>query len=238
MYDASFDGTGTKGRWLWIIRLAAVLAVVIAGSADAQMPGTPILQNAWATPGVVGAIDIGGGSDGSVYAAAASWTPGSGRFEVSGGAGFASHTGGSSGGVYGARVALPLGGASGSFGFGAFAGIGGGGSVKRTTATTAGTIDSTSSSTQIPVGAAVGWRHAIGSARGFSIFGTPSYVFETGGGSGNKGLFRVGVGADFGITSSLGATVGGEFGATRARGLGGPSGSLFGVGVSYAFGKR
>jgi hypothetical protein len=87
------------------------------------------------------------------------------------------------------------------------------------------------------VGAAVGWRHAIGAARGFSVFGTPAYVFETGGGS-SKGLFRVGVGADFGITSSLGATVGGEFGATRARALGGPSGSLFGVGVSYAFGKR
>ena len=240
MYDASFDrGWTASQRWLWILRIAAVLAVIAAGSVAAQMPGTPILQNVWATPGVVGAINIGGGSDGSVYAAAASWTPGSGRFEVSGGAGFATHTGGSSGAAYGARVALPLGGASSSFGFAAFAGIGGGARVIHTTPSPSGigTDTTTSSGTQIPVGAAVGWRKAIGGTHGFSVFGTPAYVFETGGG-GNKGLFRVGVGVDFGITSSLGATVGGEFGATRARALGGPSGSQFGVGVSYALGRR
>src|SRR6185503_16378935 len=109
---ASFDGTGTKGRWLWIIRLAAVLAVVIAGSADAQMPGAPVLQNAWATPGVVAALNVTGGSDGSLYAAAGSWTPGSGRFQVSGGFGFQTRTGNGSGGAYGVRVAMPFGGVS------------------------------------------------------------------------------------------------------------------------------
>jgi hypothetical protein len=236
MYDASFDNSRANG-WLWVIRIAAVLAVILAGSAGAQMPGAPILQNVWATPGIVGAVDISGGSDGSVYAGAASWTPGSGRFELSGGVGFATHTGAGSGAAYGARVALPLGGASSAFGFGAFAGIGGQGTVKHTVATPGGPIDSTSSGAEIPIGAAVGWRHAIGGSRGFSVFGSPAYVIETGGG-GSKGLFRVGIGVDFGITSSLGATVGGDFGSTRPRGLGGPSGSLFGAGVSYALGRR
>src|SRR3954469_1839723 len=134
MYDASFDNSRVNG-WLWMIRIAAVVAVIVAGSAGAQMPGAPILQNVWATPGIVGAVNISGGSDGSVYAAAASWTPGSGRFELSGGAGFATHTGAGSGPAYGARVALPLGGASSSFGFGAFAGIGGEGTVKHSVAT-------------------------------------------------------------------------------------------------------
>jgi hypothetical protein len=236
MYDASFDSSRANG-WLWLVRIAAVLAVICAGSAGAQMPGAPILQNVWATPGIVGAINVGGGSGGSVYAGAASWTPGSGRFEFSGGVGLATHTGAGSGAAYGARVALPLGGASSTIGFAAFAGIGGQSAVKHQVPTLANPVDSTASGAQIPVGAAVGWRHAIGGSRGFSVFGTPSYVFETGGG-GSKGLFRVGIGVDFGITSSLGATVGGEFGSTRPRGLGGPSGALFGAGASYALGRR
>jgi hypothetical protein len=243
MYDASFDRSGTYRR-LWVIRITAVIAVIVAGSAGAQMPGAPILQNAWATPGMVGAVDIAGGADGSVYAGAISWTPGSGRFQFSGGAGFASHTGGGSGGVYGARVAIPFGGASSTIGFAAFAGIGGGSAVHRQTSVQTTntlpivTVDSTSTTTQIPVGAAIGWRHAIGASHGLSFYGTPAYVFETGGTGGTKGLFRVGVGADFGITSALGATVGADFGQSRARGLGGPSGAQYGVGVSYAFGHR
>ena len=58
------------------------------------------------------------------------------------------------------------------------------------------------------------------------------------GGSKSGGLVRVGVGADVGVTNSMGVTVGTELGQTRPRGVGGPSGVLFGLGLSYAFGRR
>jgi hypothetical protein len=239
MYDTTFDHDRdtvprTDRGALWALRLlatAAILGIVYSAGAEAQMPGAPVLQNAWATPGIVGALDIAGGPDGSVYAAAASWTPGMGRFQISGGLGFQSRSGSSSRAVYGARVAIPLGGAASTFGFGAFAGIGGGAAAKATSP------DSTPSTMQIPVGAALGWRHAIGANHGLSVYATPSYVFFSGGSS-TGGLFRTSIGADFGITSSLGATAGVEFGASRGKGVGGPSGTLYGLGISYALGHR
>jgi len=86
------------------------------------------------------------------------------------------------------------------------------------------------------------------------VYATPSYVFFSGGGlttttvvgatvttsttKPKSGLFRTAIGADIGLTRSLGVTLGTEFGATRGKGVGGPSGSLFGLGLSYAFGRR
>lgn len=234
--------------------LVVVAVASAAGPAHAQMPGVPVLQNSWATPGIVAALDVGGGSDGSAYAAAGSWTPGSGRFEVSGGAGYRTRSGVSGSSVYGVRVAMPFGGASSSFGFAGFAGIGGGGAVVSHTRVSCAanpaaigcavippadsvTIDSTSSTTEVPVGVAVGWRRSLGATHGISVYATPSYVFFTGS-SKTTGLFRGAVGADFGVTSRIGVTGGIEFGASRARGLGGPSGSVYGLGVSYALGAR
>jgi hypothetical protein len=210
---------------------ALALAATLAAPARAQLPGAPVLQNAWSTPGIVAAIDLGGGSDGSVYAAAASWTPGSGRFQLSGGGGIQTRTGGSSRGVYGLRAAIPLGGAASTFGFGAFAGIGGGPSPKTSVP------DSVPNTTEIPVGVAVGWRHTVGATHGLSLYGTPSYVYFSGG-SKSAGLFRMGIGADVGITPAIGATLGIDFGGKRARRLGGPSGSQYGLGLSYALGHR
>jgi hypothetical protein len=227
MFDMVFDRIAATAIG------ALILLFALTPAANAQIPGIPVLQNAWATPGIVGAVDVGGGSDGSVYAAAASWAPGSGRFQLSGGGGFRTRTGASSGGVYGVRAAIPLGGASSSFGFGAFAGIGGGSAGKSKNSF----VDSTVSTTEIPVGAAIGWRHAIGATHGLSVYATPSYVFFTGG-SKNDGLVRAAIGADVGITKAIGATVGAEFGGTRPRGFGGPSGALFGVGLSYALGHK
>ena len=212
--------------------------VVSAASAAAQLPNAPVLQNVWANPGIVGAFNMGGGSGGSVYAGAASWTPSSGRFQVSGGLGVqALSSGGGSNAAYGARLALPLGSAMGSFGFGAFAGVGGGG-VKRTVidSATGDTLARNATTTQIPVGGAIGWRHSIGTSHGFSVYATPSYVFLTGAGS-SGGIFRVGLGADVGITGSIGATGGVELGQTRTS-VGGPSGTIYGLGLSYAFGRR
>jgi len=208
-------------------------SIVAAGAlrAHAQIPGAPILQNAWATPGLVGALNFGGGSDGSVYAAAASWSPASGRFQLSGGGGGQTRSGKGSRGVYGVRVAIPFGAAQGSFGFAAFAGLGGG------SGGTSAFPDSISSTTEVPIGVGIGWRHAIGANHGLSVYGTPAYVLFSGG-SKNGSLFRGSLGSDVGITPSLGATVGVEFGGTRPRGYGGPSGTIFGLGVSYAFGRR
>jgi hypothetical protein len=218
-----------------IVVCAALIFAALVRAAGAQIPGAPLLQNAWATPGIVAAINIGGGSDGTVYAAAASWTPSSGRFEVSGGAGAQSRTGAGSRGVYGVRLAMPLRGSpTASIGFAAFAGVGGGGGRSATNSS----VDSTTaSSTNIPVGVAIGWRRAIGATHGFSLYASPSYVFESGG-SKSGGLVRAAVGVDVGITSAIGITAGAEFGQTRVRALGGPSGTLYGFGVAYALGHR
>src|SRR6185436_14423181 len=80
MYDTSFDHPGPEvrrsdRRALWVLRIAALIATVAAASADAQLPSAPVLQIVWATPGLVGAVNIAGGSDATVYAAAAGWTP-------------------------------------------------------------------------------------------------------------------------------------------------------------------
>lgn len=211
-----------------MLRISAAATVVVAVSADAQMPSAPILQNVWATRGVAGAVNVGGGSDGSVYAGAVSFS--ASRLQLSGGIGYETRTGMSSRAVYGVRAAMPFGGASSAFGFGAFAGIGGG-----PTSSTA--ADSAANTTEIPLGVAVGWRKPFGATHGVSVYADPAYVLYSGG-SKSGGLFRVGLGADFGVTSSLGVTVGAELGGTRARGVGGPSGVLYGAGVSYAFGRR
>jgi hypothetical protein len=240
MHDRSFDPHRStlprrdrRASWVLCIILAAVAPAVmpLASKLAAQLPTAPVLQNAWAVPGLVAALDIAGGSDGSVYAAAGSWAPASGRFQLSGGGGIQTRTGASARGVYGARLALPFGGASSSFGFGAFAGVGGGGAAKP------GSADTLASTTQIPVGAAIGWRHSIGARHGLSVYATPSYLFFSGGVK-RDGLVRTGLGVDLGITPAIGLTLGAELGQTRARALGGPSGSLFGLGLSYALGHR
>lgn len=235
MYDASFDnensGLSTAGRrWLWMIRIAAVAAVVLAVSAGGQMPDAPVLQNAWSTPGLVGAVDIGGGSGGTAYAGAVSFGAG-GRLQLSGGIGYQTRTGMGARTVYGIRAAVPFSSPTSSFGFAAFAGVGGGSGSRSDAA------DSVVSTTQVPLGLALGWRRAIGSAHGISLYTSPSYVLHSGG-SKSGGLVRVGLGADVGLTNSMGVTVGTELGQTRPRGVGGPSGVLFGLGVSYAFGRR
>ena len=235
MYDASFDGensglSAAGRRWLWMIRIAAVAAVVLAVSAGGQMPDAPVLQNAWSTPGLVGAVDIGGGSGGTAYAGAVSFGAG-GRLQLSGGIGYQTRTGMSARTVYGIRAAVPFSSPTSSFGLAAFAGVGGGSNSGSDAA------DSVVSTTQVPLGLALGWRRAIGGAHGISLYTSPSYVLYSGG-SKSGGLVRVGVGADVGVTNSMGVTVGTELGQTRPRGVGGPSGVLFGLGLSYAFGRR
>jgi hypothetical protein len=242
MYDATFDDS-RDARILWIVRVVGLIAVcVAASSAEAQIPGAPVLQNAWATPGFVGALNVAGSSGQSVFAGAAGWSPGSGRFQVSGGVGYQNRTDFDGRAVYGARVAVPFGGASSAFGFAAFAGVGGGPTGKRqvvidTVTNEKITVDDTlSSTTQVPLGASIGYRRAFGS-HGLSVYATPAWVIYSGGGK-TDGLFRAAVGVDFAITRSLGATAGIDFGGNRSKDVGGPSSAQYGVGLSYAFGRR
>jgi hypothetical protein len=210
---------------------AVVAAVVVAlsSSVQAQMPGAPVLQNAWASPGMVVALDIGGGA-GTLYGGAIGWAPSAGRFQFSGGVGTLSPKGG--GGsrvVYGGRVAMPIMQMmAGKLGIAGFVGIGGG-------APKAG--DTTGSKSIVPAGVAIGYRQAIGTAgRGVSAFLDPNYQFHTGT-KGNKGYFRVGGGVDLGVSSRFGVTLGFESGGNAKPGTVGPSSGLYGIGVSMKFGK-
>src|SRR5436309_14618622 len=108
--------------------LAAGALITLASSAVAQLPGAPVLQNAWAAPGMVVALDLGVGSagSGSTFAGAVGWTPGNGRVQLSAGAGMQTATGSSSRGVFGVRAAMPIMQMmAGNLGIAGFVGVGG-----------------------------------------------------------------------------------------------------------------
>jgi hypothetical protein len=248
MYDTSFDHEGSHlrrsdRRVLWALRIAALFATIAAVSSDAQIPSSQILQNAWVTPGIIGAVNITGGSDGSLYAAAGSWAPSSAHIQLSGGIGYEARAGGHSSAAYGVRLAVPFSSSTpGAFGFSGFVGAGGGGRSRTSTvvvgASSAAVIaDSAESPGQFAAGIGAGWRHAFGATHGMSFYATPTYLYCAGG-TDPGGLFRAAIAADFGISSRIGATVGFEFGGTRPRAIGGPSGTLYGAGVSYVIGRR
>lgn len=241
IYDHSFDQVRAIPRrdrgLLWAVRILGLALLIAATTLQAQMPNAPVLQNVWTTPGAVVALNLAGGSQGSVYGAAASFSPGN-RLELAGGAGLQAVSGAGSRLAYGLRAALPLGGATSAVGFAAFAGVGGGVAARVQTSAIAGVPDTTTSASlvEVPIGGSVGWRYDLGNGHGFSLYTSPTFMFVSGGG-GSSSLFRVALGADAGITSVLGATVGVEFGQSRAN-RPGPRGTLWGLGVSYALGRH
>ena len=206
-----------------------LVSLSVASRAGAQMPGTPVLQNAWAASGIVVALDIGGGSGGSTAAGAAAWAPSSGRFQLSAGGGMQRASGSASRGVYGTRLALPLKQMmGGNVGIAAFAGIGGGAGTAK---------DTVRATSMVPAGLAIGYRRAVGAGgKGFSIYGDPSYQLYSGP-KNKKGYIRFGVGMDAGITSRFGVTLGLESGAVAAAGTVGPRGILYGLGGSMKLGR-
>jgi hypothetical protein len=208
--------------------LIALSTLAVSAAAGAQLPGTPVLQNAWATPGLVGAVNIGGGSGAGSYAAALAWAPSNGRFQLSGGAGMQSGIGSGNRGTYGVRAAFPIAEMmGGNLGLGGFVGVGGG---------SGNSGDSTATKTFVPAGVSIGWRHALGS-RGFSVYGSPAYHWRTGKAGSSSGI-RVATGIDFGLAANFGVTGGIEFGQSVAAGKVGPRGTTYGLGASYAFGNR
>lgn len=226
-----------RSRNGYYIRWAAGLAFAQlswSAAAAAQLPGLPVLQNAFVGPGFAAAVNAGGGSGATAYALALGWAPRSARFQVSvGGGAYAS--GGETGGAFGLRVAMPVFSMmNGDLGVAAFGGLGGAQGPR--------TENGRAGLGQAPLGAAIGYRRRLGATRGFSVYAAPYFgYFRTdfgNAGSESAGLFRVSVGADLALTRALGVTAGVEAGATGGDARPGPSGALWGVGVSYAFGRR
>lgn len=195
---------------------------------SAQMPGQPVIQNAFSNPGITVGVNVGRSSnDANGFAGAAAWAPSNGGFQLSIGGGVVRPNDGESVFAWGARAMLPipllkLGD---RFGIAAFTGAG-------------GASDQGVSQLNVPAGVAVGYRRAIGSSRGVSAYAAPFYSWsrtDSGDASEAGGKFRVSFGADITVVRKIGLTIGYETGAEARAGEAGPSGDIFGVGLSYAF---
>lgn len=217
-----------------IARFAAAGAMVAlatagASAAHAQTPGLPVLQNAFGSPGLAFAANVGAGGGQSFFGAAAGWGMGGGRFMLSGAAG-GQRANESMRGAYGGRAAVTAwtsGG--GSLGIGAFAGIGVAPRTRNDSVTTNPAILS------IPAGLSIGWRRGIGERRGISVYGSPLYRWtrtEQNGITELSGNVGGAVGVDFAVSQSIGVTAGGEFGKS-----GGSTSSTFGFAVTFVPGR-
>jgi hypothetical protein len=202
----------------------ATVAAVVQPS-QAQMFGAPVLQNAFLNPGLTVAANFGTGNDAKAYGGAVAWAPQAGRVQLSGGAALVDLDVGSSRVTWGARAMAPIPKVSRpAVGVAAFAGIGG---LSANGATTL----------RVPVGVSVGYRRALGRGRGISGYVAPFYSWsrlKAGGATNSAGLFRVSFGVDVAVLPALGATMGYETGSKASAGEPGPTGGLFGVGLSYA----
>lgn len=212
---------------------SAVLVIASAGAGSsclAQMPATPVLQNAWANAGITVAADYGKAQDASAFAGALAWAPAESRFQLSAGAGVVRADSGGAQGGYGARLSIPLKSfAGGNLGTAIFGGVG--------VTTKGGTTLSS-----FPVGVAIGFRHALGATRGISAYVAPFYMISRiKGDSLSKptgGAVRASAGIDVTVAPQIGITVGYEAGAKAKEGTPGPRGGVFGIGVSYALHRQ
>jgi hypothetical protein len=224
---------GEARRNLLLVAALALAQLGWFGHANAQMPGLPVLQNAFVGPGFAAAVNGGGGGGGSSYAAALGWAPSSARFQISVGAGVPV-AGGSTGGAFGARAAVPVFSLmGGNLGVAAFGGVGG--------AQGARVQDGRVGLGQAPIGAAVGYRWTLGETRVISAYAAPFFSYfrsDFGNTTRSAGLFRVSAGGDLALTRAIGVTAGLEAGATAGADRPGPEGLIWGVGFSYAFGRR
>jgi hypothetical protein len=210
--------------------LASTLA--LTGALAAQVPGSPVLQNAFLNPGIGVAGNFGGGSGQSFYGAAAAWGPGGGRFQLSGAAGVHNANGGTRG-AYGARLAAHVWSTrGGSLGAAAFAGVGGAPSTESDNLVT------NPATLIVPGGITIAYQRPMGLKRGISIYVSPMYQwwrFDDGDMTTSSGVFRGSFGVDVALSQALGVTAGGEVGATDDdRDMG----STFGVAVTYVLGRR
>jgi len=208
------------------LMIGAAAFALATSPAAAQMPGFPVLQNAFANPGITLAGDYATGKNASAFGAAAAWAPGTGKYQLSVGVGSLSPDQGKRATTYGARLATALfsfGG--GSIGAAPFVGVGG---------ATVSSVDLL----RVPVGVGIGWRHALGTTRGIAIHAAPFYDWNRASAAGtsrSRGMFRVSAGADVTLIRKLAATVGFEGGTVAKSGDPGATGAVFGAAISYAF---
>lgn len=199
-----------------------VAASLFPGRATSQMPGLPVLQNAFANPGITVGANYGQSSDLTGIGAAAAWAPGSARFVLSAGVGTATPDGEKGVTSYGGRVAVPVMNLmSGAIGLGGFAGIGG---------------MSQDGFSLVVAGLSAGYRRPMG-AMGFSVHAAPSWqrsAVSVAGKTFSGSVIRVSGGVDISFGGRYGATVGVETGRKAGGGNPGPAGTVFGLGLSYA----
>lgn len=205
----------------------ALLAALGPRVAAAQLPGAPVLQNAFNNPGLTVAANYAGGDGTTLLGAALAYAPGAGRFQFSGGVGRLSFDeGDESATPWGARLAIPLFSfATGRGGLAPFIGVG------------AASID-TVKLLQVPVGLGAGWRMGLGATRALSVYGTGTYLWArntVGDSTVSKRRVRFAAAADVTVIRNLGLTLGFEGGGNAKAGEPGPTGSIFGVGLSWAF---
>lgn len=201
----------------------ALLALICTSTARAQLPGTPVLQNAFTSPGFAAALDGGGGAGASAYAVAGAWS--ATRLQLSLGLGVQSAVGASRF-AYGVRAAFPIVAGNQPLGVSVFAGLGGTSGAKA--------ADSVRNVQLVPLGATVGFRSAA-ALHGLSAYVSPIYEHYSGGTVGQRGgnLFRAALGVDLGLTNALGITTGLELGQSASPASRGPRGTSFGLGFSY-----
>ena len=101
----------TRNRPISLTSVAAFCATTLggAGSCLAQMPATPVLQNAWANAGITIAADYAKAQNASAIAGALAWAPTQSRFQLSAGAGVVRADSGGSQGAYGGRLSITSG---------------------------------------------------------------------------------------------------------------------------------
>jgi hypothetical protein len=200
------------------MRVSAILGPVLllGGSVSfvgAQIPGAPVLQNGFITPGWVVAADGGLGWNHGLAALAGGYAPNSRAAALTAAVGAGFPDGPALAFGLRATVPIPVFPRRGAIGAVGFVGVGG--------------LSGPIYTVDVPIGAGVGYRHALGATRGISVYATPFYLIQRSGGS--EGSFRTGLGTDVTLSPRMGVTVGADAG-TRGS-------PRYGAGISYLLSK-
>lgn len=228
-------------RSLHAARACAQVLLLVATSTtlNAQLPGLPVLQNAFGNRALTGAVNGGWSGEGWAAAGVIGLGTPARKFALAGGLGAFMPDRAGARTAWGVRLsATPFTFASGAFGLGAFVGYGGAGGGHIPPGPEPGDTTMSEPPTRLPLGISFGYQQLFGSF-GFSVYSSPYYVwYNKGGGGSNVGVFRVPVGLDIGIAQSFGITLGAEFGADAVHGSLGPRGASYAAGLSYMLKRR
>jgi hypothetical protein len=232
------------------------LLAALAGTAPlaAQLPGVPAAPSAFVNPGIALAANAGVeqnalvDTDGSgrrsrwTYGGAAAFAPASARWQIVGGVAAQSWGEGyrDPATAFGARGAWSVW-RNARFGATAVGGIGFARAKLELPATpTAADSDAVVVLRQIPIGAAVGMRGALGATRAWAISVAPQFVFYSlslDDDAVTASRVRVSAVAEAALTRRLGLAVALEDGARASGGEPGPRGTTVGVALSFALGR-